>query len=150
MATHSSILAWRIPWIEEHGRLESIGLQRVGHDWAHTHTQVEIRGKTALKLKLFLSNKNHVKNPRATVPESILLWVTKLIHLGLPSETISSHLTKWTTCLLVRNPSTSRQRNTGSRLSYEFSVEITLFFSALFWISIEDIDWSRFISGVEK
>jgi len=29
---HSSILAWRIPWTEEHGGLESIGLQRVGHD----------------------------------------------------------------------------------------------------------------------
>ena len=33
MATHSSILAWRIPWIEEPGRLQSMGLQRVGHDW---------------------------------------------------------------------------------------------------------------------
>ena len=32
MATHSSILAWRIPWIEEPGRLESTGSQRVGHD----------------------------------------------------------------------------------------------------------------------
>ena len=32
MATHSSILAWRIPWTEEPGRLESIGLQRAGHD----------------------------------------------------------------------------------------------------------------------
>ena len=32
MATHSSILAWRIPWIEEPGGLQSIGLQRVGHD----------------------------------------------------------------------------------------------------------------------
>ena len=31
MATHSSILAWRIPWTEEPGRLESIGSQRVGH-----------------------------------------------------------------------------------------------------------------------
>ena len=29
---HSSILAWRIPWTEEHGGLESIGSQRVGHD----------------------------------------------------------------------------------------------------------------------
>ena len=29
---HSSILAWRIPWTEESGRLQSIGLQRVGHD----------------------------------------------------------------------------------------------------------------------
>ena len=32
MATHSSTLAWRIPWTEEPGRLESMGLQRVGHD----------------------------------------------------------------------------------------------------------------------
>ena len=32
MGTHSSILAWEVPWIEEPGRLQSIGLQRVGHD----------------------------------------------------------------------------------------------------------------------
>ena len=34
MATHSSILAWRIPWMEEPGGLQSMGSQRVGHDWA--------------------------------------------------------------------------------------------------------------------
>ena len=34
MATHSSTLDWRIPWREEPGRLQSMGLQRVGHDWA--------------------------------------------------------------------------------------------------------------------
>ena len=33
MAIHSSILAWRILWTEEHGGLQSIGSQRVGHDW---------------------------------------------------------------------------------------------------------------------
>ena len=32
MATHSSILGWRIPWTEEPGRLQSMGSQRVGHD----------------------------------------------------------------------------------------------------------------------
>ena len=32
MATHSSILAWKIPWMEEPGRLQSMALQRVGHD----------------------------------------------------------------------------------------------------------------------
>ena len=32
MATYSSILAWRIPWTEKPGRLQSIGSQRVGHD----------------------------------------------------------------------------------------------------------------------
>ena len=34
MATHSSFLAWRIPWTEEPGRLQSMGSQRVGHDQA--------------------------------------------------------------------------------------------------------------------
>ena len=32
MATHSSFLAWRIPWTEEPGRLEAMGLHRVGHN----------------------------------------------------------------------------------------------------------------------
>ena len=36
MATHSSIPAWRIPGMEEPDRLQSMGLQRVGHDWATT------------------------------------------------------------------------------------------------------------------
>ena len=34
MATHSSILAWRIPWTEEPGGLQFTGSQRVRHDWA--------------------------------------------------------------------------------------------------------------------
>ena len=33
MATHSSPLAWRIPWMEEPDGLQSMGLRRVGHDW---------------------------------------------------------------------------------------------------------------------
>ena len=44
MATHSSNLAWRIPWTEETGGLLSIGLQRVRHDWsdlAHIHEKEE-------------------------------------------------------------------------------------------------------------
>ena len=45
IATHSSILAWRIPWTEEPGRLQSMGLQRVRHDWsdlAHTHRSISL------------------------------------------------------------------------------------------------------------
>ena len=34
IATHSSILAWKIPWTEEPGGLQSMGSERVGHDWA--------------------------------------------------------------------------------------------------------------------
>ena len=34
MTTHSSILAWKIPWMEKPGGLPSMGLQKLGHDWA--------------------------------------------------------------------------------------------------------------------
>ena len=45
MATHSSTLAWRTPWTEESGGLQSIGLQRIEHDWsdlAHVYTYIYI------------------------------------------------------------------------------------------------------------
>jgi len=45
MAPHSSTLAWKIPWTEEPGRLQSMGSLRVGHDWA-----------TSLSLFTFLLN----------------------------------------------------------------------------------------------
>ena len=47
MATHSSIFAWRIPWMEEPGGLQSMGSQRVRHDWrglAQHSTQHEQEG----------------------------------------------------------------------------------------------------------
>ena len=37
MAPHSSTLAWEIPWMEEPGKLQFMGLLRVGHDWLHFH-----------------------------------------------------------------------------------------------------------------
>ena len=51
MATHSSILAWRIPRTEEPGGLQSLGSQRVRHDWVtltHTHTHTRISWGSAV------------------------------------------------------------------------------------------------------
>ena len=54
MATHSSILAWRIPWTEEHGGLQFMGSQRVEHNWVKSNdisiapnekTKTEVNGK---------------------------------------------------------------------------------------------------------
>ena len=52
MVTHSSILTWRIPWTEESGGPQSMGSQRVRHNWAtntythtHTHTHIRIGGQ---------------------------------------------------------------------------------------------------------
>ena len=42
MATHSSVLAWRIPWINEPSGLQSIGSQKVGHTEQLTHTPQNI------------------------------------------------------------------------------------------------------------
>ena len=42
MATHSGILAWRIPWTEEPGGLQSMGLQRVGHNWVTNTFQYSV------------------------------------------------------------------------------------------------------------
>ena len=47
MATHSSTLAWKIPWTEEPGRLQSMGSQRVGHyERLHIHFTVYIMAST--------------------------------------------------------------------------------------------------------
>ena len=45
MATHPSILAWKIPWTEEPGRLQSMGSQRMGHDWGTEHSQSKKSGE---------------------------------------------------------------------------------------------------------
>ena len=63
MATHSSTLAWKIPWMEEPGRLQSIGLQRVGRDWAVSLVQwgrersLKMREKS-LSVNLYLEIQN--------------------------------------------------------------------------------------------
>ena len=53
MATHSSVLVWRIPWMEEPDGLQSTGSQRVGHDWA-----------TALSLSLSLLTMQEDGSPK--------------------------------------------------------------------------------------
>ena len=45
MATHSSILAWKIPWMEEPRRLQSMGSQRVRYDWATKHSTAHAQNK---------------------------------------------------------------------------------------------------------
>ena len=55
MATHSSILAWRIPWTEEPGGLQS-KVSRVGHDWSdfvHVHTHTHTHARTNICFQIF-------------------------------------------------------------------------------------------------
>ena len=57
MATHSSILAWEIPWTKEPGGLQSMGLQRVGHDWVTKQQQTIVLVKV-LTIALESPNSN--------------------------------------------------------------------------------------------
>ena len=52
MATYSSILAWEIPWTEEPGRLQAMGLQRVGHDWVTSLHFTSTLKKTKINMYL--------------------------------------------------------------------------------------------------
>ena len=64
MATHSSTLVWRIPWTEEPGGLQSMGLQRVRYNWAtntHTHTHTYLKN-LSYKWHLKITNINWIKN----------------------------------------------------------------------------------------
>ena len=55
MATHSSLLAWRIPWTEESGGLQTMGLQRAGHDWSDLeHSWVEMTWALVTKVSVHL------------------------------------------------------------------------------------------------
>ena len=55
MTTHSNILAWKIPWTEEPGRLQSIKTQRFGHDLATKPLQQSLMVPQKMKLKSYLA-----------------------------------------------------------------------------------------------
>ena len=70
MATHSSLIAWKIPWTEEPGGLQSMGSQRVRHNWATLHTyalyQAQFPPSPWNPLGLFF--------PTLVVPATWLCW----------------------------------------------------------------------------
>ena len=51
MATHSSVLAWRIPWTEKPGRLQTMGLHRVGHDWSDLAAISKDKGNGDIRIR---------------------------------------------------------------------------------------------------
>ena len=69
MATCSSILAWKTPWTEEPGRLQSMGSQRVRHDWAHGTSRSRIAELCCNSSFNFL--KNHHFQSKYTIFHSL-------------------------------------------------------------------------------
>ena len=78
MATHSRTLAWKIPWTEEPCRLQSMGSQRVGHDWAASlhFTSREINPEYSLEglmLKLKFQYFGHMMRTESSLEKSLML-----------------------------------------------------------------------------
>ena len=74
IATHSSILAWEIPWTEKPGRVQSMGSQRVGHDWAtNIHT----------------SHRHYIKKWRWLCTTKTLFTNTRGSQIGLPTPDLA-------------------------------------------------------------
>ena len=71
MAPHSGTLAWKIPWTEESGRLQSMGLRRVGHDWVTSLSLLCIGEGNGKPLQC-----SCLGNPRDGVAESDMTEVT--------------------------------------------------------------------------
>ena len=78
MTAHTSILTWEIPWTEKAGRLQSMGSQRIWHDWATEHTHIP--GRVSLVAQT-------VQNPLA-IQET---WVWSLGWRDLLEEGMATH-----------------------------------------------------------
>ena len=95
MVTHSSILAWRIPWTEETGRLQSMLSQRVGHTWA-TYTLLSLSGGK----DTFGKVKRHSKGPLSPLFSCSPLPFDPLLsplpyHLLLFTHSLSLSVSHW-------------------------------------------------------
>ena len=144
MATHSSILAWRIPWTEEPRGLQSTGSQRVGHDWAISlHFKITAVGECSheIKRRLLLGRKvitnldSILKSKDITLPTKVCLvkaMVFPVVTYRYEIWTIKKAERRridafelWCWRRLLRVPWTSRSSNQSilKKISPEYSLK---------------------------
>ena len=90
MTTHSSILAWRIPWTEMPGRVRSIGLHRIGYNWSDSacmhmcpyYTQSSRNIMNYIKISCFHNSMlwtSSLKTPYHSISKSAICWLPDYI-----------------------------------------------------------------------
>jgi len=88
MAPHSSTLAWNIPWMEEPGRLQSMGSHRVGHDWSDLAAAAT--PKKGSKKAVTKAQKKDCKKCKCSCKESYSVYVYKVLRQVHPDTGIWS------------------------------------------------------------
>ena len=94
MATHSSMLVWKIPWTEL-GRLQSVGLQRVRHDWVTEHAHAFLSQRFAVIVQLLSRVRLFVTPWTVACQDSLsftISWRSLLKFMSTESVTLSNHL----------------------------------------------------------
>ena len=130
MATHSSILVWRIPQTEEHGGLQSMGSQRVRNNWATYHFTPQIMC--------------------IVDPWTMLVWIAQ-VHLYTDTLPMAGWIQGWggntdmggarlTVSYIWINP--YNNPHTCSRVNYVLTILVTVQMSQLSW-NIEKWQWAR-------
>ena len=105
MATHSSIRAWRIPWTEEPGGLQSTGSQRVGYNWAtNTHTQYSNCIINTSPSSIALLSHSTPKRINCSCKEILLLYFWSEYWLLPSKKSILFLLTSWRYLLPFLSP----------------------------------------------
>ena len=127
MVTHSSILAWRIPWTEGPGGLQFMGLQRFGHNWV-TNTFTFLAKPTstwackwqriyAVYFFVFLHQKSYLENKRFLLLRWINEWLIDLIYVTTSLFTHPSFSQSRPSCWLHNN----KALKSSSQLLFSFS-----------------------------
>ena len=116
MATHSSTLAWKIPWMQEPGRLQSMGLLRVRHDWVtelnwvNEYSKVagyEINAQKSLA-SLYTNNEKTEREIKETIPFTIAMKRIKYLGINLPKETKDLYIENYKTMMKEIKDDTNR------------------------------------------
>ena len=102
MATHASILAWRIPWTEEPGGLQSRGLQRVGHNWTtkHKHTDLHVfkmkrpigkaKNRSFISVSLVFFSPTRTPSLDSSIPVELFFTLPSLAQHGITLDKFQS------------------------------------------------------------
>ena len=138
MATHSSVLAWRIPWTEGPGGLQSMESQRVGHDWAteHAHTFVFMCVSSNLdKASQFLLGQI----------KSLNVWVDKVVRYSESCQSIQFS----TGNLLFKHWAFFGELSSYNNIWLWLEYRIHLFHYCYDVLSILDLIYSSFLKNKE-